>query len=120
MCSRLLAVTTHDLLQPAFEALDGCDAALAELEKRCCRPERSPRMKALADTLAEVRAGLEGVGDDHGAPDAALAHMEDAGSQIGWLQVGCCAPSRLPLYHTLLEGLTTAQRSLTKATGDGH
>ncbi len=116
----LLDVTTKDLLQPAFEALDGCDTALVELAAQCCKPKRSPCMEAIADSLAGARTGLDGVGDDHGAADAALEHIEDAGTQIGWLEVGCCTPNRIPLYRTLLEGLATAQRSLKKATDGGH
>ncbi len=113
-------MTTTDKLKPAYAALDDCDAALEELDSLCCRPERSPRMAALAETLAATRAGLDRVGDDQHGADETLAHIEDAGAQIGWLQVGCCAPARLPLYRTLLEGLTVTQRSLTRATGGGH
>jgi hypothetical protein len=117
---RLVAMTTTQKLKPAYDALDGCDAALSELESLCCRPERSPRMAALADTLAKTRSGLDAAIEDHHSADEALALIEDAGAQIGWLQVGCCAPARLPLYHTLLEGLTVTQRSLKRATGGGH
>lgn len=113
-------MTTTEKLKPAYEALDGCDAALSELESLCCRPERGPRMKALAETLAKTRAGLDTASEDHNGTDETLAHIEDAGSQIGWLQVGCCAPKRLPLYHTLLEGLTVTQRTLKRATKSGH
>lgn len=76
-------------------------------------------MKALVDTLDAARAELERVGREDHASNEALARLADAGAQIGWLQVGCCAPSRLPLYHTMLGGLTKAQRTLAKATG-GH
>ena len=31
---------------------------------------------------------------------------------VGALQVGCCAPNRLPLYATLLEQLNVVQRHL--------
>ena len=113
-------MTTNDKLKPAFKALDDCEAALSKLEEKCCRPERSPRMKALGDTLAEARAGFDGVSDDPEAADEVITHLEDAGAQIGWLQVGCCAPARLPLYHTLLEGLTTTQRTLKRAVKAGH
>ena len=120
--ARLLAMTEPNELEIANQALDDCEAALADLEARCCRPERSPRMEALGETIAAVRRGLDGVagGDHHDAVTDTITHIEDAGSQIGWLQVGCCAPNRLPLYHTLLEGLTTTQRSVKKAAGAGH
>ncbi|NOX23862.1 MAG: hypothetical protein GXP36_12355 [Actinobacteria bacterium] len=110
----------EDHLAPAYVALDEAEVALADLEARCCKPERSPRMQALADTLAEVRSGLENVNSDHAAADQVYDTLGDAGSQIGWLQVGCCAPNRLPLYHTLLENLTVTQRAVKKATGGGH
>ena len=35
--------------------------------------------------------------------------MEDAGAQVGRLQVTCCAPSRMKLYSEFLAGLTKAQ-----------
>lgn len=74
-------------------------------------------MAALAETLGETRAGLDGLGDD---PGAVLTLLEDAGSQVGWLQVGCCAPGRLPLYARLLENLNSAQLALNRALGTGH
>jgi len=126
MCGSLPAMAhpnEHpDAIQVAREALDDCEAALRDLEARCCRPERSPRMQALAETIAAVRSGVDdvGEGDHHDAVEATITHIEDAGSQIGRLQVGCCAPNRLPLYHTLLEGLTATQRSVKKAAGAGH
>lgn len=109
-------------LDKAYKALDDCEVALEELASKCCRPERSPRMKALGETIAAARVGVDDVagGHDHDALESTIAQLEDAGSQIGWLQVGCCAPSRLPLYHTLLEGLTTTERSIKKAAGAGH
>jgi len=109
-------------MKKAYTALDDCAVALEELEAKCCRPERSPRMKALAETIAVARSGVDAVGEghDHDALESTIAQLEDAGSQIGWLQVGCCAPSRLPLYHTLLEGLTTTERSIKRAAGGGH
>ncbi len=115
-------MTEPNELENAYQALDDCEVALADLEARCCKPERSPRMQALGETIAAARRGLDDVenGDHHDAVTTTIAHLEDAGSQIGWLQVGCCAPNRLPLYHTLLEGLTTTQRSVKKAAGAGH
>ncbi|GEM_PF-1824720 len=115
----LPVMSTTELLQPAFEAISDCDEALVELEERCCKPERSPRMKALGDSLDRIRTALEAVADDHDAASVALVHMEDVGAQIGRLQVGCCAPNRLPLYARILQNLTTAQRAVNKATG-GH
>ena len=78
-------------------------------------------MEALEETIAAVRSAVDEVENgDRDAVDTTIRHIEDAGAQIGWLQVGCCAPNRLPLYHTLLEGLTATQRSVKKAVGAGH
>jgi len=113
-------MTTSAKLTRAYDALDDCDAALAELDSLCCAPDRSPRMAALAVTLADTRAGLGKAEQDHASADNTLELIADAGAQIGRLQVACCAPKRLPLYHTLLEGLTLTQRSLSSATNNGH
>jgi len=105
-------------LQIVHDALDKCEQALEKLESMCCMPERSPRMQALGQTFSAARAGLDDL--DEGSASGTIAILEDAGAQIGWLQVGCCAPGRLPLYHTLLEELTTMQRSVNAAAGVGH
>jgi hypothetical protein len=120
LSTKLPALMTTDALKRAFEALDDCDEALVTLEAGCCKPERSPRMEALANTLADARAGFDRVGDDPEQADALFAQLEDAGAQLGWLQVGCCAPARLPLYTRMLGNLTKAQRSLTRALDRGH
>ena len=77
-------------------------------------------MKALAETLDGARKAVERIGTDPDAPEAALIHLEDAGSQVGGLQVGCCTPKRLPLYTRILHDLTTAQLAINEATGRGH
>lgn len=73
-------------------------------------------MKALGETLAMAKSGLA----DTDAAEVTLTHLEDAGAQIGRLQVGCCAPARLPLYASFLEGLMEAQRSIKAELGEGH
>lgn len=77
-------------------------------------------MKRLEETLAVTRSALERAGHNPSAAEAAIAEMEDAGSQVGRLQVGCCAPSRMPLYAEMLEELTKAQRTVTNAHQLGH
>jgi len=114
------AVIPSETLAPAFDALGECDLVLAKLEAGCCDPGRSPRMSALAETLAEARAGLVRLSHDPDSAPATLVHLEDAGAQLGRLQVGCCAPKRLPLYATMLENLTTAQLAINHALGTGH
>ncbi len=119
LTTSLSAMSNTDSLQPAYEALVDCDEALTELESRCCQEERSPQMRALGDTLGNARAALDR-DDEDGAMAEAMVHMENAGAQIGRLQVGCCAPNRMPLYSRILVNLTTAERGVKKATGAGH
>lgn len=116
----LLAMTSPVALKSAFDALDSCQTALDRLDAMCCEPGRSPRMKELGETLARARDGLVRFGDDSTESNTVLARLEDAGAQVGRLQVGCCAPNRLPLYTTFLEGLTTAQLSVNRELGLGH
>ena len=105
----------------ALDAMNDCEAALAKLDKLCCEPGRSPSMRALSETLALARAEMERFfGAEPEPVGEAFAHLEDAGAQIGRLEVGCCAPSRLPLYSSFLANLTTAQLSLNRELGLGH
>jgi hypothetical protein len=107
-------------IQGALSALDDCDEALRELDLRCCEPGRSPSMKRLGQTLSDARADIANVKADPETATTAIEHLEDAGAQVGRLQVGCCAPNRLPLYVELLEGLTTAQLEVNRSLGQGH
>jgi len=118
----LTAVTRPISLEDAYATLDECEAALEELAARCCTSDRSPRMKALGDTIASARSNIErvGAGDYDEALSQTFEELKDAGSQIGWLQVGCCAPDRLPLYHTLLEGLATTRKAVGQAVADAQ
>ena len=106
-------------LAPALDALADSEKALLKLDLQCCEPGRSPRMHALGETLQAARRGLDEItrGADAGET---LTHLEDAGAQLGSLQVGCCAPGRLPLYARMLENLTTAQLAINRAIGAGH
>lgn len=74
-------------------------------------------MRHLADTLNGIRSLLE-----EGNPDldTLVLALEDAGSQIGRLQVGCCTAARMPLYSDTLVNLTTIQLAVTSAAGLGH
>jgi hypothetical protein len=77
-------------------------------------------MHDLAASLERAREGLRLAATDPVHGDATLTALEDAGARVGRLQVGCCAPNRLPLYTDLLDGLTRAQLSLTRALGRDH
>ena len=99
------------MAEPVAVALGTAPATLDELDRRCCDAGRSPRLAALAAKLTEIRhASRQPVGVE---PDVIDSLLQEAGAMVGALQVGCCAPNRLPLYATLLEELNVIQRHLT-------
>jgi len=77
-------------------------------------------MLAIKDTIASVHAELDASSDDTGAIDRALSNLMDIGAQIGYLQVGCCAPARMPLYADAPNHLSVAQFKIKKSVGKGH
>jgi hypothetical protein len=81
----------------ALEALDECEKVVSRLEKMRCALGRSPQMKQLAGTLAVARAEIAEPRGDGIDVDSVVRVLESAGSQLGRLQVGCCAPARMPL-----------------------
>lgn len=91
-------------------ALEAARVALDELDRRCCEPGRSPRLAELAGKLADIEAAADGAGDAAAATASSL--LEDAGAMVGALQVGCCAPDRMPLYTTLLTQLNVLRHQL--------
>jgi hypothetical protein len=99
-------------------ALADAYTALDELEANCCVPNRSPRMAALRATLDRAGGALGEVSAATGRD--LISILEDAGSQIGSLQVACCAPARLPLYTRMLSDLTTVQRKVTSSFDLDH
>ena len=105
-------------LARAFGTLDDADAALVKLDKLCCEPGRSQSMAGLAETLSKARVELAGPASE--AREAIIVHLEDAGAQLGRLQVGCCAENRLPLYARMLEDLTKIQLEVNRVAGLGH
>ena len=109
-------MTVDNPLRRAYKALDEADETLQKLEDGCCQPDRSPSMEALGRTLAQARTRLDHVGSDAAATGVVLAELEDAGAQIGRLQIGCCAPARMPLYASMLKGLTSVQLTVNRAT----
>lgn len=70
-------------------------------------------MEALAETLTDARGRLDRVTDRESA-EAVIGVLEEAGGQLGFLQVACCAPSRTPLYTETLENLAGVRRLLTR------
>jgi hypothetical protein len=98
----------------AFESLDIADEAVRELHENCCQPLKSPRMERLARTLTAARAQLEESADDPAIAGELVAILQDAGAQLGHLQVDCCTPARMKLYATTLENLSKIQRLLKR------
>ncbi|MCO6503085.1 MAG: hypothetical protein J5I28_08370 [Acidimicrobiales bacterium] len=100
-------------LDSAYAALDAADDAVRELHEGCCQPLRSPRMETLAGTLRVARDRLEALADADSAT-AVRDALEDAGAQLGFLQVACCAPDRTPLYTETLDNLAKIQRVVSR------
>ena len=103
-----------DGLASAFAALDAADASVEELHQGCCQPLRSPRIEALAATLQRARTGLGEVTDGGRRAIDVIEVLEDAGAQLGHLQVACCTPARMKLYSDTLGSLSRVQRTLTR------
>lgn len=103
----------------ATALLEGANATLVELESKCCQPLRSPRMAALADTLKEIE-GLVPSAADAAVAESLVSQLDHAGSQIGGLQVTCCAPARMPLYSSMLTDLMKLQRWVKRQSDLGH
>ncbi len=111
---------TDDPIDAARAGLTECEAIVDRLHKMCCAPRRSPSIIAIKESIASARHDLEGHAPDADAVDSSIATVTDIGSEIGRLQVGCCAPARMPLYADALTHLTTVQRSLKRSIGRGH
>ena len=70
-------------------------------------------MLAIKESIASVRADLDKPGDDDVVIDRSISTLEDVGGQLGRLQVGCCAPARMPLYADALKHLATLQLNIS-------
>ncbi len=99
--------------------LSDADRTIERLERLCCVPGRSPAMQAIAADLRGVRAAFDGFAGQSNA-DSIVDQLEETGSRIGRLQVGCCAPVRMPLYADLLVALTELQRAANARVGRAH
>lgn len=106
-------------METANGLLEGANATLEELESKCCQPLRSPRMAALDDTLTEIGRLLPSA-SDRAAAESLVSKLDDAGSQLGGLQVTCCAPARMPLYTNMLTDLMKLQRWVKRQADLGH
>jgi hypothetical protein len=75
-------------------------------------------MTAVEDSLVAIRHDLDS--DDSKSLDHALRRLAEVGEAVGALQVGCCAPGRMPLYAEALIHLNTVQLGITKELGGAH
>lgn len=113
-------MSNRDSVGAAQAALEDCRRAIVKLDKLCCEPGRSPRIAALSQAIEDADGSLRGLNGSTQAADATIALLEEAGGLTGTLQVGCCAPNRLPLYEQVLERLTTAQLMVNQTVGRSH
>lgn len=77
-------------------------------------------MTALAEVLAQVDSVIDDAHRSEQAANNVIALLETAGAQIGALQIGCCAPNRLPLYAEMLAQLTAVQLEVNRSIGRDH
>ena len=110
---------TPEELRLARDQLDACERLVEKLHKLCCEPDRSPRMMAILDDLAEARARLDAM-DGPEAPGEVIGILEGIGAQVGHLQVACCTAARMPLYAETLSGLAATQIHVSRSIGQGH
>lgn len=103
-----------------LEALTIADEMVVSLHEKCCQPLRSPRMENLAETLDSARERIDQVEAHRSVATEVIEILEDAGSQLGNLQVGCCAPGRMELYATALEQLSKAQQTIKRTHSLEH
>lgn len=116
----MLPSMTDEEFASAFASLDEADEAVQKLHEKCCQPLRSPRMEALSETLGAARERLGGLDSGAAAPTDVIDAIERAGSQLGELQVTCCAPARSALYSSTLEHLADVQRLLKSSFSLEH
>lgn len=107
----------NDPLASGLDELERAQEVVDELHAGCCQPLRSPRMETLSATLQTARAALGELDGDPATGSRVVALLEDAGAQLGYLQVACCTPARTKLYTEALERLGKTQR-LIKRTFD--
>jgi hypothetical protein len=72
-------------------------------------------MAAIEDSLVAIRGDLDSFVSE--SLDRALRRVEEVGGVIGRLQVGCCAPLRMPLYAEALSHLNTIQLEVDRELG---
>lgn len=109
-----------DAVASALASLEGCSLAVERLHEMCCEPGRSPRLAAVENDLGRITALVLDLSEDEELSDAIVELIESVGAKVGELQVGCCAPARMPLYADTLVGLTNTQLAVNLHVGRGH
>ncbi len=71
-------------------------------------------MDNLEDTLRQAHVALAKLDGEPGSAKRVIEILEDAGGQLGYLQVACCSPARIRLYTEALGRLGTVQRLITR------
>lgn len=108
------------LLAAGIEELQRARELAEELHAGCCEPLRSPRMKALAATLEAAHTAVSGLDQNPATAEHVVTLFEDAGAQLGYLQVACCTPARTKLYSESLRCLGRTQRLIKRSLDLGH
>lgn len=104
----------------ALAELTRAEQVVDELHAGCCDPLRSPRMETLASTIQGASKAVLDLDDDVEEADRVVVMLEDAGAQLGHLQVACCTPARTKLYTEALERLARSQRLVKRALDMDH
>lgn len=98
-----------------YDALDQADETVRLLHDGCCDEVRATRIDAVAATLEAARSRMDRIHDDEDGDSNVIAVLEDAGAQLGGLQIGCCALGRSQLYAEALESLAKAQLGISRS-----
>lgn len=77
-------------------------------------------MEALSATLRKAHEGLADLDGEIEAGGHVVGLLEDAGAQLGYLQVACCSPARVKLYTEALERLGRIQRLISRVLDLEH
>jgi hypothetical protein len=77
-------------------------------------------MEALSATLQTAHAALSELERDPAGAVHVVTLLEDAGAQLGYLQVACCTPARTKLYSESLRCLGRTQRLIKRSLDIEH
>ena len=115
-----MAMSEQALVEAGLAELQEARDLADELHAGCCDPGRSPRMETLTKTLETAHTAISEIEGDRAAAERAVSLLEDAGAQLGFLQVACCTPARTRLYTESLDRLSKTQRMIKRALDLDH